>query len=85
MDDRSQTRGQTAREHDDSDIIDKAEPTPSQGGRSGGALQADIGTKAALSRVRDPESRQGVDKEEKIEHQDETRANRAADDQSRRR
>lgn len=85
MDDRSASRAETAREHDDSEIIDNAEPAPSQGGRSGGGLQTDIGTRAALSRVRDPEAHQGVDKQEKIDHQDEAPTNRPADNQSARR
>ena len=60
MDDR---RTDSARENDDSDIIDSIEPTPSQGGRSGGNLQSDIATEASLERVRDPEAHQGVQKQ----------------------
>ncbi|HET7576156.1 MAG TPA: hypothetical protein VFK19_06265 [Sphingomicrobium sp.] len=69
MDDRSDTRADTAREHDDSDIIDRAEPAPSQGGTSGGNLQEDVATQAELERVRDPEAMEGVDKQDDINHQ----------------
>ena len=64
-------RTETARETDDSDIIDRdsAEFEPSQGGSSGGNLQEDIATQAELERVRDPEAREGVDKQDDIDHQ----------------
>ena len=64
-------RSETARDTDDSDIIerDSAEPTPHQGGSSGGSLQEDIATQAELERVRDPEGREGVDKQDDIDHQ----------------
>jgi hypothetical protein len=72
---------ETARENDDSDIIDRAEPAPSHGGRSGGNLQEDIATQAELERVRDPEAHEGVDKLDKIDHQEETATNHPADKQ----
>jgi hypothetical protein len=64
-------RTETARETDDSDIIerDSAEPVPSQGGTSGGNLQEDVATQAELERVRDPEALEGVDKQDDINHQ----------------
>lgn len=64
-------RTETARDTDDSDIIerDSAEPVPSQGGSSGGNLQEDIATRAELERVRDPEAHEGVDKQDDIDHQ----------------
>lgn len=68
MDDRSEQRGKTAREHDDSELIDNIEPAPSQQGRSGGNLQKDIATQASLQRVRDPDAHEGVDKQDKINH-----------------
>lgn len=61
-------RTDSAREHDDSDIIDRAEPAPSQSGTSGGNMQEDIATQAELERVRDPEAREGVDKQDDIDH-----------------
>ena len=65
-------RSDSARESDDSDIIDSIEPTPSQGGRLGGNLQSDIATEASLEHVRDPEAHQGVQKQDKIDHQKES-------------
>ena len=63
-------RTETARENDDSDIIevDLAEFEPSQSGSSGGNLQEDIATQAEFDRVRDPEAHEGVDKQDKIDH-----------------
>lgn len=65
MDDR---RIETARDNDDSDMIEGPEPGPGQGGSSGGALQEDIATQAELERVRDPEAHEGVDKQDDINH-----------------
>ena len=79
MDDRSKVRSETAREHDDGPLIDSVEQTPSQEGRSGGNLQTDVGTQASLERVRDPDAREGVDKEDKINHAQETSTNHPAD------
>jgi hypothetical protein len=62
-------RTESAREHDDSDIIDRSEPAPSQGGTSGGNLQEDVATQAELERVRDAEAMEGVDKQDGIDHQ----------------
>ncbi len=77
-------RTETARNNDDSDVIDRAsaEPAPSFGGSSGGNIQEDIATQAELERVRDPEAHAGVDKQDKIDHQEETPTNRPADGQS---
>ena len=61
-------RTETARENDDSDIIDTVEPTPPQGGSSGGNLQEDVATQAELERVRDPQAFEGVDKQDDIDH-----------------
>lgn len=74
-------RTQTARDNDDSDIIDRdsAEFEPSQGGSSGGNLQEDIATQAELVRVRDPEAMEGVDKQDKIDHQEEAQPRHPAD------
>ena len=74
-------RTETARDYDDSDIIDNVEPAPSQGGSSGGNLQEDIATEAELDRVRDPEAHRGIAKQDKIDHQQETSSNLPADKQ----
>ena len=68
MDERGETRAKTAREHDDSELIDQAEPAPSQGGSSGGNLQQDVATQVEPERVRDSEAREGVDKQDDIDH-----------------
>lgn len=65
------SRTDTARENDDSETIEGFEPTPAQGGRSGGVLQEDVATKAELDRVRDPEAHEDVEKQDKINHQQE--------------
>lgn len=67
-DDRSKRRSETARQNDDSAIVDAPENTPDQGGSSGGDLQRDVGTQAAEERVRDPEAHEGVTKEDKLEY-----------------
>jgi hypothetical protein len=72
-------RTETARANDDSDIIDRAEPAPSQGGSSGGNVQEDIATQAELKRVRDPESHEGVDKKDDIDHQQRYETDRPGD------
>ena len=74
-------RTETARETDDSAIIDRdsSEFEPSQGGSSGGNLQEDVATQAELERVRDPEAREGVDKQDDIDHQQRYPARHPAD------
>lgn len=64
-------RTETARDNDDSAIIDRdsGEFEPGQGGSSGGNLQEDVATQAELERVRDPEAMEGVDKQDDIDHQ----------------
>ena len=76
-------RTETARDNDDSDIIDHAEPAPSQGGSSGGNLQEDVATQAELERVRDPEAMEGVDKQDDIDHQQRYENRHPADKSSR--
>jgi hypothetical protein len=77
-------RTETAREDDDSDIIDRdsAEFQPHQSGSSGGNLQEDIATQAELERVRDPEAMEGVDKQDDINHQQRYPARHPADKSS---
>jgi hypothetical protein len=74
-------RTESARENDDSAIIDRdsAEFEPSQSGSSGGNLQEDIAIQAELERVRDPEAMEGVDKQDKIDHQQEAPPRHPAD------
>ncbi|MFL6736418.1 MAG: hypothetical protein ACJ8F4_05100 [Sphingomonas sp.] len=74
-------RTDTARENDDSDIIENLDPTPSHGGSSGGNMQRDIGTEATLERIRDPEATEGVDKQNDIDHAQRYETNHPADKQ----
>ncbi len=46
-------RTEDARRHDDHEMIESIEPTPSQGGRSGGTLQRDIATQSEEEHVVD--------------------------------
>jgi hypothetical protein len=66
-DDMDNRRTESARDNDDSELIDRAEPAPNQGGTSGGNLQEDVATQAELERVRDPEAMEGVDKQDDID------------------
>ena len=75
-------RTDTARENNDSDLIDGIEPTPPQGGSSGGNLQEDVATEAELERVRDPEALEGVDKQDDIDHAQRYENRRPADKSS---
>ena len=72
-------RTDTARENDDSDIIDGIEPAPAEGGSSGGVLQEDVATKAELERVRNPDTHESVEKQDKIDHQQEISTRHPAD------
>lgn len=70
--DRSEQRAETARRHDDSEMIEQANEESLEGehhqGRSGGNLQADVGTQASHERVQDAEAHEGVTKEDDIAH-----------------
>jgi hypothetical protein len=64
-------RTESAREHDDSDIIEEMDVAPSQSGVSGGILQRDIGSRAeekhatgdaaGVTRVRDRDKPEEAD------------------------
>ena len=75
-------RTETAREHDDHELIESMvgeEPTPRFEGTAGGNLQADIATRVELDRVRDRETPKGVPKGDKIEHGEESLTRHPAD------
>lgn len=71
-DDRGERRAETARQNDDSDIIDQAEeqsvPAAEQQGREGGNLQRDIGTQAEKAGATEPEAHESVKKGDHIAH-----------------
>lgn len=70
--DRGERRTETARQNDDSDIIDKAEREPAgaaqQQGREGGNLQTDVGSQAEELRATDPDASEGIAKGDHIAH-----------------
>lgn len=69
---RGERRAETARENDDSDIIDAATdsdlPPPTQEGSKGGDLQRDIATQAERERATDPDRHESVKKHDHIAH-----------------
>lgn len=69
-------RTETARDHDDSALIDRATGAPNQSGRAGGALQRDVATKAELDRVADPDGTERVTKQDDIDNNDAYPSNR---------
>ncbi|HVL77936.1 MAG TPA: hypothetical protein VM346_01480 [Sphingomicrobium sp.] len=72
-------RTETAREHDDSDLIEGAERAPSHQDSSGGNLARDVATQATQERVSDPEAHEGVTKEDDIAHGERYPAGRRPD------
>lgn len=68
--DRADDRAETARQTDDSELIEGMEDAPAEGGRSGGNLQRDVGTRDELkqrvgeggvTRVRDSDKGEEAD------------------------
>jgi len=72
-------RTDTARDHDDSALIDRATRAPSQAGSSGGNLQRDVATEDELDRVADPENSERVTKDRAIDNNDAYRSRRPRD------
>lgn len=62
--DRGERRAQTARDHDDRDLIDRAgeEPQPDEQGRSGGGINRRLGTRDERKRADDPDDHTRVQK-----------------------
>lgn len=83
MNEERNQRAETAKQHDDSEIIDRAAENALEGerqqGRSGGNLQGDIATQASHERVRDAEAHEGVTKEDDIAHGQRTPARHPAE------
>ncbi|MBR0551548.1 hypothetical protein [Stakelama marina] len=59
-------RTESARDHDDSEIIDRAENAPGESGRSGGNLQRDVATTDEEDRVEKPDTHTRATKETDI-------------------
>ena len=75
MNDRSKQRADTARAHDDSELIEGSQDAPAQGDRSGGRLQRDVGTQAEIEGGIDGKSVTRVRGEDKKEDADLPRYN----------
>lgn len=71
-DTRGERRAETARQNDDSDIIEAANEdslaAPEQQGRQGGNLQTDVGTQAEELRATDPGATESITKGDHIAH-----------------
>jgi len=70
---RGDRRAETARQNDDSDIIDAADTgsvvaAAEQQGREGGSVQRDVGTQAEEQRATDPDARESITKGDHIAH-----------------
>lgn len=65
---RGERRAQTAKRNDDSELFEESSRAPSQGGRAGGNLQADVATQSEEERIRDGDAQEGVTKEDDIAH-----------------
>jgi hypothetical protein len=61
-------RTTSARDHDDSDLIDAMEDAPGTVGRSGGKLAQDVGTADELARATDPDAHTRATKEDDIDN-----------------
>jgi hypothetical protein len=61
-------RTETARDHDDSAMIDNVVKAPDGAGSSGGNLQRDVGTQGELHRVDDPDSHERATKQDDIDN-----------------
>ncbi len=70
-------RTTSARDHDDSALIDAIDKDAAQQGRSGGNLAADVASQAELDAVEDPANHERVTKQKDIDHAAEVRPDRA--------
>ncbi|WP_265562731.1 hypothetical protein [Sphingomicrobium arenosum] len=61
-------RAETAKQNDDSELLERSLETPNFQGRFQGDLNTDIGTQAALERIGDPDATEGVTKQDDINH-----------------
>ncbi|WNO52883.1 hypothetical protein [Stakelama saccharophila] len=59
-------RTETARDHDDKDIIDNADEAPDKVGRAGGGLSRDVGTQDEAERVEKPDTHNRATKQDDI-------------------
>ena len=71
------SRAQSARDHDDSAIIDAAEGAPGQGSSAGGNLARDVASRDEIAQAIDPDSTTGVNKQNDQDNGISYRAQRA--------
>jgi hypothetical protein len=70
-------RTESARAHDDSELIENIEPGPGQSTSSGGNLQRDIAAEDEITQLSEPGAGTRVRKDHAIEHAQEVRPDRA--------
>jgi hypothetical protein len=70
-------RTESARAHDDSELIDNIEPGPTQATSSGGSMALDIATEDELTHVSEPDASTRIRKSHALEHGTEVRPDRA--------
>ena len=75
MTDRGKQRAESARDHDDSELIDAMDGAPAQGGRSGGRMARDVGTQDEIAQDVEGQSVTRVRAEDKKEEADLPRYN----------
>jgi hypothetical protein len=73
-------RTTSARDHDDSSIIDAATDGPSFAGESGGNLQRDVASQAELDAIGDPSNHKRLQKQDAIDNDSAERSRRVPDD-----
>jgi hypothetical protein len=70
-------RTESARDHDDSELIENIEPAPGFSTSSGTPMARDIASEAELTEVSEPDATTRVRKGHAIEHAQEVRPDRA--------
>ena len=70
-------RTETARDTDDSALIEDQAPVTGGGSSAGGNLQRDVGSRDELAEIGEPEASTRVEKADTIEHGTEVRPDRA--------
>lgn len=72
-------RTESARAHDDSDLIEGMEDAPSFSTSSGGTLQRDVATQAELDAIGDPDGHHRVTKDNAVNNAEARPRTRAPD------
>ena len=72
-------RTETARDHDDRDLLEDLEAAPSFSGARGGNLERDVASSAELDAVDAPDGNRRVRKQDAIDHDQSRRHDRPRD------